>query len=200
MIKKLINFVIFVFIFALYFVTFLMIYDNFRERKLSEMEKDALNVLEKKKNVEIQKTEQTDEISVTGVSYGNFTVLGKLEIPSVGISTVILKEHSHAAMNVGAIKTYGVELNEEGGFIISGHNFRGTSTFLYNIKNLVEGNKIYITDVNGMKMEYTVYSVQRYVDPTDTSFYKEFDGYHVVISTCENGGKTRIIVMARVDG
>ncbi len=199
MIKKLINLVIFVFIFALYFVTFLMIYDNFRERKLKDMERDALKVLEKKTKVTKQE-EQTDETFVTGYSYANFTVLGKLEIPSVGVNTVILKEHSHAAMNVGVIKTYGVELNEEGGFILSGHNFRGSSVFLYNIKNLVEGNKIYITDVNGMKMEYTVYSVQRYVDPTDTSFYKDFDGYHVVISTCENGGKTRIVVMARVDG
>lgn len=201
MIKKLVNISIFVFIFALYFVTFLMIYDNFRERKLSEMEKDALKLLEKKeKQEEVPSEELHDEISVTGISYDNYTILGKLEIPTIGISTVILKEQTYAAMNIGAIKSYGSELNEEGGFIISGHNFRGSSSFMYAIKNLKNGNKIYVSDVEGRKLEYTVYSVERNVDPTDTSYYKEFDGYHVVLSTCENGGKKRIVVMARIEG
>ena len=103
-------------------------------------------------------------------------------------------------MNVGAVKTYGVELNTEGGFIISGHNFKGRSVFLYNIKNLKEGSKIYITDIYGDVMEYTVYNVMRNVDPMETSYYKEYEGYHVVITTCENGGKSRIVVMAKVEG
>ena len=45
-------------------------------------------------------------------------------------------------------------------------------------------------------MEYTVYNVMRNVDPMETSYYKEYEGYHVVITTCENGGKSRIVVKA----
>lgn len=56
--------------------------------------------------------------------------MGKIEIPKVGISTVILKEHTYAAMSIGSIKTYGVDLNEKGGFVISAHNFRGRTPFL----------------------------------------------------------------------
>ena len=37
--KKFINILIFLFIFALYLITFMMIYDNFRERKLNNQEK-----------------------------------------------------------------------------------------------------------------------------------------------------------------
>ena len=99
-------------------------------------------------------------------------------------------------MNVGAVKTYGVDLNEKGGFVISGHNFRGRSTFFYNIKNLNSGSKIYITDVLGRKKEYKVYSVERNVSPNDTSYMKIFDSYHVTLITCENGGKARIVVKA----
>lgn len=199
MLKRFLNFGIFMFIFALYFITFLMIYDTFRERKLNSMSKDALGILEKQiKNEESH--EETEEISATGVSYAGYTILGKLEIPTVNVSAVILKEHTYAAMNLGVIKTYGVELNTPGGFVISGHNFRGRSQFLYPIRNLKNGNKVYITDVQGQKMEYTVYSVQRYVSPTDTSYFAKTDDYHVTLVTCENGGKSRIIVKAKIYG
>ena len=54
-IKRFINIVIFIFIFALYFFTFLMIYDNFRERKLNSLEKSALELFENK--IETKKDE-----------------------------------------------------------------------------------------------------------------------------------------------
>lgn len=198
MFKRCLNVAIFVFIFALYFVTFLMIYDTFRERKLNSISEDALDLLEKQTKLEEKKPEQVTEISAKGISYSNYTILGKLEIPTVGVSAVVLKEHTYAAMNVGAVKTYGVDLNTPGGFVISGHNFRGRSTFLYSIKNLKSGNKIYITDTQGQKLEYEVYSVQRNVSPSDTSYFNKTDDYHVTLVTCENGGKARIIVKARV--
>ena len=46
--KKFINILIFLFIFALYLITFMMIYDNFRERKLNNQEKYALELFENK--------------------------------------------------------------------------------------------------------------------------------------------------------
>ena len=46
--KKFINILIFLLIFTLYFVTFMMIYDNFRERKLNSQEKNALELFENK--------------------------------------------------------------------------------------------------------------------------------------------------------
>lgn len=198
MMKRIINVVIFLFIFLLYFITFFMIYDNFRERKLNSLSNKALNVLEKKKVEDKAPVDDTEEVEVRGISYAGYTILGKLEIPTVGIDVVILKEHTYAAMNLGAIKTYGVDLNERGGFVISGHNFRGKSTFLYSIKNLKNGNKVYITDTQGRKMEYTVYSVQRNVSPNDTSYYADTEDYHVTIVTCENGGKSRIVVKAHI--
>lgn len=189
--KRIINIAIFLIIFALYFVTFMMIYDNFRERKLNSKEEKALDILEEK-----IKEKDPSETVAYGINYSNFTILGRLSIPSAGVNTVIIKEHTYAAMNVGAVKTYGVDLNETGGFVISGHNFRGRSTFFYNIKNLTSGSKIYITDVLGRKKEYKVYSVERNVSPNDTSYMKVFDSYHVTLITCENGGKARIVVKA----
>lgn len=193
--RKFINIIIFLFIFLLYFMTFLMIYDNFRERKLNNQEKNALELFDKKID---KKKEETPEAKSYVVNYNGYTILGKLEIPKVGINTVILAEQTYAAMNIGAVKTYGVDLNEKGGFVISGHNFRGKSTFLYNIKNLSNGDIVKITDTYGRKMDYTVYQVSRYVSPSDVSYFEKTNDYHVTIVTCENGGKSRIVVRAHV--
>lgn len=194
--KKFINILIFIFIFALYFVTFLMIYDNFRERKLNSQEKNALELFDKK--IDKKKIEENNN-QVYTISYDGYTILGRLEIPKAGVNTVILEEQTYAAMNIGAIKTYGVDLNEKGGFVISGHNFRGKSVFFYNIKNLTSGDIIKITDNKGRKMEYRVYRVDRYADPSDVSYLEKTNDYNVTLVTCENGGKTRIVVRANAN-
>ena len=193
--KKFINILIFLLIFTLYFVTFMMIYDNFRERKLNSQEKNALELFENKR--EKKDIEPEPEKTYT-VNYNGYTILGKIEIPKVGISTVILKEYTYAAMSIGSIKTYGVDLNEKGGFVISAHNFRGRTPFFYPVRNLKSGDLIYISDNQGRKMTYTVYSVSRYVSPDDTSYLTKTEDYHLTIVTCENGGKSRIVVRAHV--
>ncbi|MBO6195818.1 MAG: sortase [Bacilli bacterium] len=199
MVRKAINILIFLFIFSLYFISFLMIYDTFRQRKLEGLESNALDAFDKQVKVEKVSKEDIGDSSGGGdISYRNYTILGKIEIPKIGFTSVIIKEYTYNAMNVGVIKSYGVELNEQGGFIISGHNFRGRSLFMYNIHRLVDGDKIYITDAEGRQMEYTVYAVLRNAAPNDDELYKTYDGFHVTLMTCEDdGGKTRIVVKAR---
>lgn len=197
MIKKCINLLIFLFIFSLYFMSFLMIYDNFRERKLANLESEALDTFDSIVKVE-EKEEETDNTIKDEISYDGYTILGKIDIPKIGFTSVVLKDYTYNAMNLGVIKSYGRDLNQPGGFIISGHNFRGSSIFMYNIYKLTNGDKIIIQDTDGNKMEYTVYETLRYVDPTDTSYYNSYDGYNVTLVTCEDGGSTRIVVKARI--
>ena len=198
MVKKAINILIFLFIFSLYFISFLMIYDNFRERKLDSLENNALDKFDEQ--VKVKKVEEEQSTDVSAVSYGNYTILGKIEIPKIGFTSVIIKEYTYNAMNIGVIKSYGSNLNEPGGFVLVGHNFRGHSLFMYNIYRLVDGDKIYITDTIGRKVEYTVYDVIRHSSPSDVSIYKEYDGYHVTLLTCEDDdGQTRIVVKAHTE-
>ena len=197
MFKKVMNIVIFALIFALYFVSFLMIFDSFKERKLAAMEKGAIDAFEEEVKIDTKKQEESKTSS--SVSYSGFTILGKIDIPKIGFNSVIIKEQTSKAMSVGIVLSYGNAINEEGGFVLSGHNFRGQNIFFYNIRNLKSGDKITITDTSGIQMDYTVYEVLRNVDPTETSYLNSFDGYHVTLVTCENGGKARIVVKARVN-
>ena len=137
----------------------------------------------------------TPDTSYT-VSYNGYTILGSLQIPKIGVNTVILKEQTYYAMNIGAIKTYGVDLNEIGGTVVSGHNFRNNTAFFYNIKNLVYGDVITVTDDKGRTINYKVYEVSRYVSPTDVSYLNKTNDYTLILVTCESGGKSRIVVKA----
>lgn len=198
MVKRIINILIFVFIFALYVISFLMIYESFKKRKLEYLEANAIDTFEK--SVKIEKVNvddlENDKTSNMGLNYNGYTLLGKIEIPKIGFSSVVIKENTYRAMDLGVVISYGDALNEPGGFVISGHNFRGNSSFMYNIRNLNSGDKIYITDSSGRKLEYTVYEKIRNFGPSDTSIYKKFDGYHLTLVTCENDGNSRIVIKA----
>lgn len=51
MVRKAINTLIFLFIFSLYFMSFLMIYDTFRQRKLENLEANAIDAFDKQVKV-----------------------------------------------------------------------------------------------------------------------------------------------------
>ena len=201
MIKKIVNVIIFVFIFALYAVSFMFLFETFRQRKLETIEANALDTFDNSVKVEEKTIEevQNDNTYDGGISYDDYTILGVIEIPAIGFKSVIIQENTYRAMSVGVIKSYGVGLNEPGGTVISGHNFRGRSLFMYNIKDLEPGDVIYITDASGRKVSYTVYEKLRHVDPGDTSIYNHFDGFHISLITCEDPGTSRIVVKAHAE-
>lgn len=198
MVKKITNILIFVFIAALYVISFLMIFESFKQRKLENLEKSALDTFEKTVKIEKVNVEdiENDKTSNMGLDYSGYTLLGKIEVPRVGFKSVIIKENTYHSMDLGVVLSYGDALNEPGGYIISGHNYRGQSIFMYGIRNLESGDKIYITDSSGRNLEYTVYEKIRNYNPNGTDIYKKYDGYHITLVTCENDGKSRIVVKA----
>ena len=198
MVKKITNVLIFVFIFALYVISFLMIFESFKQRKLEKLEAIALDNFDKSVKIEKVTVDDIEESTTSnnGLDYNGYTLLGKINVPKVGFYSVIIKDNTYRAMDLGVVLSYGEFLNEPGGFIISGHNFRGGANFMYRIKDLEAGDKIYITDSSGRELEYTVYEKIRNYGPEDTSIYKKYDGYHVTLVTCENGGQARIVIKA----
>ena len=62
MFKKVMNIIIFALIFALYFVSFLMIFDSFKERKLASLEKNAIDVFDKEVKIEREQEEFRERI------------------------------------------------------------------------------------------------------------------------------------------
>ena len=142
----------------------------------------------------------TGGVSTDNLTYKGFKVVGKLEMPTINIQYPILDVITHAkAIEVSVGVLYGPGVNRPGNTVIIGHNYNNGLFFGRN-KNLKEGEKIYITDLNGERKEYTIFS--KYFTPeSDTSYItRQTDGkIEVTLVTCDATGKNRLVVCARAE-
>lgn len=135
-------------------------------------------------------------------TYQGFNVLGIMEIPRTGFRYPVLDEVNKYALYVavGVIYPNVDKLNQPGNVVIIGHNYKNNLLFSKN-KYLEAGDKIYITDMDGVKMSYTIYD-KFITDYKDTSFYaRDTDGKaEITLSTCTDANDNeRIIILARQD-
>ena len=135
-----------------------------------------------------------------GLYYKGFKVAGKIEMPSIRIKYPVLDVITHAnAIEVSVGILYGPGLNNKGNTVIVGHNYNNGLFFGKN-KNLKIGDKIYITDLSGNRVEYTIYN--KYTTPeSDSSFITRNtgDNTEVTLVTCDATGKNRLVVCAKVE-
>lgn len=132
--------------------------------------------------------------------YKGFPVVGKLEIPAINIQYPVLKESSNAkAIEVSIVKIYGPEINQPGNVVIAGHNYNNGLFFGKN-KNLKIGDKIYITDLKGNRVEYTIYN-KYYTPESDYSYItRQTNGKReLTLYTCDRTGANRLIICARAE-
>lgn len=133
--------------------------------------------------------------------YNGFLTSGTIEIPATNLKCPIIaqSEYSPKALETAVIETYGPGLNQTGVTTISGHNYRN-GTFFSNNKKLNIGDKIYITDLTGKRLSYTIYdkfeAEENYADymVRDTQGATE-----ISLSTCTDDAKKRLIISAKAD-
>lgn len=146
---------------------------------------------------------QTNSKGKTKQTYKGFNVIGTIEIPKTGINYPVLEDPptvKNLEVAVAALYPQHAELNNPGNVVIVGHNYRN-GLFFSNNKKLVNGDKIYLTDLNKKKVIYTIYEVFQ-ADKNDTSFYnRDTDGkMEITLSTCTDASNDqRIIVKARAE-
>ncbi len=131
--------------------------------------------------------------------YNGFEVLGTIEIPKTNVKYPVLAKLSAKALDTAVCAVYpqNAVLNTIGNVVIAGHNYRN-GTFFSNNKKLSNGDKIYITDLEGKKVTYVIYNKYQ-TDENDTKSYnKDTNGKReITLSTCTDDSKARIIIEAR---
>lgn len=135
-------------------------------------------------------------------TYKGFNVLGTIEIPKTNVKCPVLEgPASNDKIEVAVAVQYPLkaELNTEGNVVIAGHNYRN-GTFFSDNKKLENGDKIYITDLNGSKVEYRVYNIF-ITEANDNSIYnKDTDGKReITLYSCTDDLDGRLIVEARAN-
>lgn len=146
-------------------------------------------------NVTIEGNTNSDSTN----TYKGFPMVGTIEIPKIDLKYPILKDSSKDAIEVAVAVDSGPGLNKIGNTVIIGHNYRN-GTFFSNNKNLSNGDKIYITDTTGTRVEYIIYNI--YTTTTDDSDYMDRDTQgkkEVTLVTCTDDTKNRLIICAKAD-
>ena len=136
--------------------------------------------------------------------YQGYVMIGYIKIPKTGVELPILDEVTPDSLNTSVAALYPSnpqdQLNQPGNVVIIGHNYRNGKFFSDNEK-LSVGDKIYIKDISGTQLEYTIYEKFE-TTPQDTSFYTRDTngGVELTLSTCTDDSSARIIILARVEG
>lgn len=151
-------------------------------------------------NIQIENiiTEGSSNSNTNSTStYKGFPLVGTIEIPAIELKCPILEEASKDAIEVAVAVNGGPGINRVGNTIIIGHNYRN-GTFFSNNKNLANGDKIYITDKEGMKVEYSIFNIYT-TTPEDSKYYeRDTQGKReVTLVTCTDDTKSRLIICAR---
>jgi len=131
------------------------------------------------------------------VTYRNYNVIGTIQIPKTKVKYPIVESNSSSAMDVAIVMLYGPGLNKEGNTIVAGHNYRNGG-FFGNNKKLENGDKIYITDTTGMKVEYTIYNKYITSDADFSYATRDTNGKREIsLSTCTNNNSERLVIWAK---
>ncbi len=148
--------------------------------------------------------EQIKDIETSGSSkkqptYKGFGVYGTMVIPKINFRYPVLDTMTPKSLETAVVFLYGVGLNKPGNSVIAGHNYRN-GLFFSNNKKLNVGDKIYVTDNDGKKLTYTIYSKFE-TTPEDSDFYqRDTQGKpEITLSTCTDDSSARLIIFARAD-
>lgn len=136
-------------------------------------------------------------IKTSTVKYKGYNVIGTIQIPKTKVKYPIVDDISTDAMDRAIVMLYGPGLNQIGNTVIAGHNYRNGG-FFGNNKKLELGDKIYITDAYGNKVEYTI--TNKYLT-TDTDFEyasRNTQGKREIsLSTCTSDTSKRLVIWAK---
>ena len=154
------------------------------------IENTEVNSLQSQTTTNTQSTKTTQ-------TYRNFNIVGSIQIPKTKIKYPIVDTITPDAVAVAVTQIYGPGLNEIGNTVLVAHNYRN-GTFFSNNKKLVNGDKIYITDSNGLTVEYTIYNT--YLTPESDFSYatRNTNGKREIsLSTCTNDNSKRLVIWAK---
>lgn len=146
---------------------------------------------------------KTDSTETKEEKFNGFLISGKIEIPKTSLKSPIIaqSEYSKSSLETAVCEVYstGDGLNKPGNTTIAGHNFRN-GNFFSNNKKLNIGDKIYITDLDGKKMTYTVYNKFETSDTDADYMTRDTQGaVEISLTTCTDDSKQRLIILAKAD-
>lgn len=178
------------------------LFDDDQEEEIQEAENidnNYANVsnISSSASKKVFKMSKSKKTKTSNLKFGGYNIIGTIEIPAINIKYPILDSTKREAMKYGIIRYYGSNVNEYGNISLAGHSYYNGTMFGKN-KKLKIGDSIFLTDLNGTKIEYKIYTIFT-VTPDDTSILETQDDAtrEVTLITCYNGRQRRLIIKAK---
>lgn len=154
------------------------------------------NQINEQKNDEIVEQVKQHEKTTEPITYGDDSIIGIISIPNIKLEYPILDKTTKDNMRISITRFSGGDVNENGNLALAGHNNYDGTLFGKN-KQLVIGDKIYLTDLQKNTVEYEIKSIFK-TDPNDVSILETQDKEkkELTLITCTNGNKERLIIKA----
>lgn len=133
--------------------------------------------------------------------YNGFDTAGTMEIPVTGFKGPVIEqyEYSPKALETSVVVLYGAGLNQVGNTTVAGHNYRN-GVFFSNNKKLSIGDKIYVTDLTGKRLSYTIYDKFEAAENEADYITRDTQGaIELSLTTCTDDSKARLIILAKAD-
>lgn len=154
------------------------------------------NQINEQKNDEIVEQVKQHEKTTEPITYGDDSIIGIISIPKIKLEYPILDKTTKDNMRISITRFSGGDVNKNGNLALAGHNNYDGTMFGKN-KQLVIGDKIYLTDLQKNTVEYEIKSIFK-TDPNDVSILETQDKEkkELTLITCTNGNKERLIIKA----
>lgn len=124
-------------------------------------------------------------------------IIGLINIPKINLIYPILSHTDDELLKFSPCRFSGPLPNKNGNLCIAGHNY-GTYAFFSKINLLNNGDLIYISDLNGNKLAYEVFSSYEVPEKDTSPLLSTKDiNKEITLITCNNANKMRIIVKAK---
>lgn len=150
-------------------------------------------------------SDNKSEINFSEISTNNYVtstgekyrIIANLKIPALNIDYPILSSTSEELLKISITKYWGAAPNTVGNMVVLGHNYE-SKRFFSKLHSARNGMKLYVTDLSGKTLEYSVYDTQ-IIDPNDNSCTSQLTDGHtdITLITCYNRDKNRFVVKAR---
>lgn len=145
----------------------------------------------------VQTTNKTSNKNAS--TYRGYNMVGTIQIPKTKVKVPIVDKVTTKSISAAVGILYGSGLNEVGNTVLVAHNYRN-GTFFSNNKKLAIGDKIYITDSTGTKIEYTIYKTYTTSDMDFSYATRDTEGKREIsLSTCTTDASKRLVIWARAD-
>ncbi len=176
--------------------------DDFEQQVIQEEETNTQpeeNIQQQEPPTTENTTSNTSTSSKKTYTYKGYNMIGTIQIPKTKIKCPVVDTVTPSSIVAAVAVLYGPGLNQVGNTVIVGHNYRDGS-FFSNNKKLVVGDKIYITDTTGNKVEYTIYNTYIASDQDFSYAVRDTGGKREIsLSTCTENVNQRLVIWARAD-